>query len=455
MIVADGWYAIGPALVIARLADRPRPRGRRRRPAARARRAVRVRHRRLERCASTSAPGSRPPSCSRVLALVYLIDALLAPIGYLAARRHRDRLLRLPAGDRARRPARPDRPRAQHPDRPRARPRTRVPAQHAGARRPRRGAAPPRRALSAGRTPRGPRRLERILLATTRRGAAGRRRPPERDRRRRRVRGPALDRRPRAAALAAAELDARRASGATRWRSASATATCSRSCATQRPFDAVERDLLEHLAAQAAVSLENLRLEELLAQRRAAVRRGERAHRPHAPAVAAPARAAGDPGRGDRRAVPADRRGQSRSAATSTTSSRPARSEWFAVIGDVCGKGPEAAAVTALARYTIRAAVMRHRSPAGILRWLNAAMIRQGANRFVTLACARIERRGRRDRHRRLRRPPAAADPARDRAGRDDRRQRHAARRPRRRRGRSTTAPGSIPATRSCSTPTG
>jgi serine phosphatase RsbU (regulator of sigma subunit) len=65
--------------------------------------------------------------------------------------------------------------------------------------------------------------------------------------------------------------------------------------------------------------------------------------------------------------------------------------EWFAVIGDVCGKGAEAAAVTALARYTIRAAVMRHRSPAGILRWVNAAMLRQGAGRFVTLTCVRLD----------------------------------------------------------------
>ena len=37
--------------------------------------------------------------------------------------------------------------------------------------------------------------------------------------------------------------------------------------------------------------------------------------------------------------------------------------EWIAVIGDVCGKGTEAAAVTALARYTIRAAAVRRRSP--------------------------------------------------------------------------------------------
>ena len=37
--------------------------------------------------------------------------------------------------------------------------------------------------------------------------------------------------------------------------------------------------------------------------------------------------------------------------------------EWFLVMGDVCGKGAEAAAVTALARYTIRAAAMQRRSP--------------------------------------------------------------------------------------------
>jgi PAS domain S-box-containing protein len=67
--------------------------------------------------------------------------------------------------------------------------------------------------------------------------------------------------------------------------------------------------------------------------------------------------------------------------------------QWFAVMGDVCGKGAEAAAVTALARYTIRAAVVRHRSPAGILRWLNDAMLRQSADRtrFATIACVRLD----------------------------------------------------------------
>jgi PAS domain S-box-containing protein len=67
--------------------------------------------------------------------------------------------------------------------------------------------------------------------------------------------------------------------------------------------------------------------------------------------------------------------------------------QWFAVMGDVCGKGAQAAAVTALARYTIRAAVVRHRSPAGILLWLNDAMLRQrlDAGRFATVACIRLD----------------------------------------------------------------
>jgi PAS domain-containing protein len=65
--------------------------------------------------------------------------------------------------------------------------------------------------------------------------------------------------------------------------------------------------------------------------------------------------------------------------------------EWFLVMGDVCGKGAEAAAVTALARYTIRAAAMQRRSPAEVLDWLNAAMLRQRTRHFVTIACARLD----------------------------------------------------------------
>jgi serine phosphatase RsbU (regulator of sigma subunit)/PAS domain-containing protein len=68
-----------------------------------------------------------------------------------------------------------------------------------------------------------------------------------------------------------------------------------------------------------------------------------------------------------------------------------AEGEWIAVIGDVCGKGAEAAAVTALARYTIRTAAVRRRSPAAILRWLNDAMVRQELDgRFCTITCVHL-----------------------------------------------------------------
>ena len=50
-----------------------------------------------------------------------------------------------------------------------------------------------------------------------------------------------------------------------------------------------------------------------------------------------------------------------------------ARTGFF--LGDVCGKGPEAAAVTSLARYTMRTAAMLHETPEAILMDLNAALL--------------------------------------------------------------------------------
>ena len=65
------------------------------------------------------------------------------------------------------------------------------------------------------------------------------------------------------------------------------------------------------------------------------------------------------------------------------------------MVGDVCGKGAEAAAVTAMARYTIRAAAVRRRSPAAILRLLGEAMLRQESpelvGRFCTIACLHLD----------------------------------------------------------------
>lgn len=64
---------------------------------------------------------------------------------------------------------------------------------------------------------------------------------------------------------------------------------------------------------------------------------------------------------------------------------------WSVVVGDVCGKGPDAAAVTALARYTLRAAAMSEPSPSARLRILNEALLRQRKDlRFVTVAYASL-----------------------------------------------------------------
>jgi phosphoserine phosphatase RsbU/P len=63
---------------------------------------------------------------------------------------------------------------------------------------------------------------------------------------------------------------------------------------------------------------------------------------------------------------------------------------WTIVIGDVCGKGVDAAAVTALARYTLRAAALQTDVPSEALQLLNDALLRQepGDERFVTAAYA-------------------------------------------------------------------
>jgi serine phosphatase RsbU (regulator of sigma subunit) len=64
--------------------------------------------------------------------------------------------------------------------------------------------------------------------------------------------------------------------------------------------------------------------------------------------------------------------------------------EWVLVVGDVAGKGAEAAAVTALARYTLRAAAQEPGPPSEALRRLNAAMLAEAAYEFVTVALAYV-----------------------------------------------------------------
>jgi sigma-B regulation protein RsbU (phosphoserine phosphatase) len=64
---------------------------------------------------------------------------------------------------------------------------------------------------------------------------------------------------------------------------------------------------------------------------------------------------------------------------------------WAIAIGDISGKGVEAAALTALARYTVRAASMDHRQPREVLFRLNAAVLEERpTSRFLTIAFGRL-----------------------------------------------------------------
>lgn len=68
------------------------------------------------------------------------------------------------------------------------------------------------------------------------------------------------------------------------------------------------------------------------------------------------------------------------------------RDDWIVMVGDVCGKGAEAAALTGLTRYTLRAAVMEEPQPSKALQLLNDAVLREESDRFCTAALARVIR---------------------------------------------------------------
>jgi len=64
---------------------------------------------------------------------------------------------------------------------------------------------------------------------------------------------------------------------------------------------------------------------------------------------------------------------------------------WAAVIGDVCGKGPEAATVTGMARHALRAITRTERRPSRVLAGLNDAIMEARTDqRFCTVCYARV-----------------------------------------------------------------
>jgi integral membrane sensor domain MASE1 len=68
---------------------------------------------------------------------------------------------------------------------------------------------------------------------------------------------------------------------------------------------------------------------------------------------------------------------------------------WVVVIGDVCGKGPRAAAITGLVRYTLRAGAANDHRPSGALTMLNGALHAEPSSReLCSVVYARLDHEG-------------------------------------------------------------
>jgi serine phosphatase RsbU (regulator of sigma subunit) len=72
---------------------------------------------------------------------------------------------------------------------------------------------------------------------------------------------------------------------------------------------------------------------------------------------------------------------------------------WMLMIGDVCGKGPRAAGVTALARHTLRAAAMSGQTPPEMLGTLDRALRLQPSGADLCTVCLVTVRRTRERAH--------------------------------------------------------
>lgn len=66
--------------------------------------------------------------------------------------------------------------------------------------------------------------------------------------------------------------------------------------------------------------------------------------------------------------------------------------DWVVVIGDVCGKGVDAAVVTMLVRHTLRAVTVGLDAPSQALDALNDVLLRHDTERFCTVAMVRLRR---------------------------------------------------------------
>jgi PAS domain S-box-containing protein len=146
-----------------------------------------------------------------------------------------------------------------------------------------------------------------------------------------------------------------------------------------RHYDAADLEVAEEIARRAAVTIDNARLFE--ERSRIAETLQSSLRPPRLPAIEGLDIAS--------RYRPGGRRGEVAGDFYDVFALR--EGSWLAVLGDVCGKGVEAAAVMALARYTIRTAALERVRPSGILTTLNEALLRAEMDRFCTACAVRID----------------------------------------------------------------
>lgn len=68
--------------------------------------------------------------------------------------------------------------------------------------------------------------------------------------------------------------------------------------------------------------------------------------------------------------------------------------DWVVALGDVSGKGVEAAVITALVRHSVRALAVSERSPRALLHQLNQILLAHESDRFCTVVVMRMRQRG-------------------------------------------------------------
>jgi serine phosphatase RsbU (regulator of sigma subunit) len=148
--------------------------------------------------------------------------------------------------------------------------------------------------------------------------------------------------------------------------------------ASARALGASELDLANEVAARAAVAIENARVHGVRTHIATTLQRSLLP--PRLPAVPGMTIAARFRAAGEATEVGGD-----------FYDLFPIDDAWMVVMGDVTGKGPEAASITSLARYTMRTAAVYERSPSGMLERLNAALVVDPDRRqLCTVVAARI-----------------------------------------------------------------